>query len=677
MKKQSLAAVIMGTLLSPPLLADSTQRLDHFLSLSLEELVSLETTIATATKRTASKAPAVVTLLTADDIKATGATNLVDILQTVPGLHIRYNHFGNRPLVQFRGTVGKQTLIMVNGSSLRDLNWNMGIFWKGMPVSIIDRVEIIRGPGSALFGADASAGVVNVITKTASRIHYSEAGVRTGSFGTQTAWLQHGANIDGYEIGFTADLFNTDGHSPLIQEDRLTFISNPASSAPDEAEFGWQSQDLRFSIAKEHWRLHADYARRSDVEIGFVGTGVLDPRTKGEDTRFNIDLFYNNARFTKNWTLDSELRFQHLDYNSGNGYYENPPGFSDTSGTYPDGQIKMESADERRISYQLSSTYSGIDKHSIRIGAGYTWTDLYRVSHMQNYGTAPDGSDIPAGSPLIDFSDTESAFAPERTRQVSHVFVEDVWTINDKWELTAGARYDDYNDFGDTFNPRLALVWQTSETLTSKLLYGQAFRPPTYTELFAETFTQPNPDLDPERSETIELAFSYHPTNELILDINLFYLEQTDLISRSNQNLQEAHSIRGLEFESRWHASKEIKLLGNFTVRSQDDNPPGITEANREAYLRADWKMAANLNWNFQTSWIGERERRSNDPRNKLPSHAISDTTLRYAHSNSWEFSASIRNLFDKDAREFTGQSIYHDLPLAERNYYIEARYAF
>jgi len=79
--------------------ANTDEKLDHFLSLSLEELVNLETTIATNTKHTITKAPAVVTLMTADDIKATGATNLADILEGVPGIHIRTHHSGFRPLI--------------------------------------------------------------------------------------------------------------------------------------------------------------------------------------------------------------------------------------------------------------------------------------------------------------------------------------------------------------------------------------------------------------------------------------------------------------------------------------------------------------------------------------------------------------------------------------------------
>jgi outer membrane receptor protein involved in Fe transport len=680
-----------NTFAQPNTVASADERFEHFISLSLEELVNLETSIATASKQTASKAPAVVTLITADDIKATGATNLVEALEGVPGLHIRTSQFGNRPLIQFRGSKGRQTLFMIDGNSMVDLVWNFGIFWKGLPVSSIERIEIIRGPGSALFGADASAGVINVITKTAAKVEYSEAGVRTGSYNTNTAWMQHGTSFNGFDIGITANLSNTDGYNPYIEVDGQTSrdlaTGSSASYAPDSAQYGWRSEDIRFSVAKQNWRLNTAYSRATDLQIGLTGFGVLDPVTKADDSRLNIDLLYSNEDFEKNWELDMELRFQHYDYSSGNGFIERPPGYIDANGgLYPAGQINQQESDERRAVFEASTLYTGIDSHAIRIGAGYTVQDLYSIQHRVNYGTGPDGNTLPAGGPIVDISDTAYAFAPENTRKISHIYIQDIWTISAAWELTAGARYDNYSDFGSTFNPRIALVWQSTEKLTSKLLYGQAFRPPSYLELFDETsFTIPNPDLDPERSETLDLVFAYAARKNLQLDMNVFYFKQTDIISRTpTGQFQNAgdHATRGIELEARWQASNTISLYVNYTQRNQDKTTfRAFQESDQDAFLRADWAFKANWNWNLQTSWMGERPRNtlSSNPDLRAPVKAyyVTDTTLRYAPSNNWELAVSVRNLLDSDAREFTGRSIPNDLPLPGRNAYAEARYKF
>ncbi len=662
--------------------ANSDDRFEHFLSLSLEELMSQEITISTNTPQTLTQAPGVVSIITSDDIKATGATNLVDVLEGVPGIHVRANSFGFRPLIQFRGANATQTLLMVNGVPMRDLMWGFGIFWKGLPASMIERVEIIRGPGSALFGADASAGVINVISKTAGTIDGDEVGVRAGSFNTQTAWAQYGGDWGGYDIGLTVEAYATDGHDPFIEEDKQT-VDHPSSSlAPGISGYGWKSQDVRFSVAKGDWRLLADYMRHSDLEIGMAGAGVLDPVTQASDSRYNMDLLYGNENFSDNWGVNAELRYHHLDYTSGDGFQERPPGYVyvDNNGTpldpsddiftpYPIGEInKMRSA-ERRTTLDVSGLYSGFDRHAIRVGAGRTIQDLYYVGHIIN-----DPGDV---SQLLDVSDTPDAFAPENKRTINHLYLQDVWSITENIELTAGARYDDYSDFGNTLNPRLAMVWRNSDKLTTKLMYGEAFRAPSYRELYSGTaYAQPNSDLKPETSQTTELAFSYAATNELQFNVNLFHFIQRDLIKRVTlyENTGD-HTIRGIEVEAQWQAARDLKVSGNVTLSSQDDDAyRAADESDRYAYLRMDWGFRPNWNWNLQGNWVGERPRSS---RPTAEAYLLTDTTLRYASSDHWEFAASLRNLFDVEALASTGASMPNDLPLPGRNGYAELRYKF
>jgi len=691
MKIHQLIIVSLGLLQTLSAHANSDERLDHFLSLSLEELVNLETTIASNSKHTITNAPAVVTLITADDIKATGATNLMDVLEGVPGIHIRASHFAFRPLVHFRGANAAQTLLMVNGTPMKDMMWGFGIFWKGLPTSMIDRIEIIRGPGSALFGADASAGVINVITKTAGKIEHSEAGIRVGSFNTKTAWMQHGDNWNGFDIGLTAELFSTDGHDPFIEADGQTssdqtYATN-TSYAPGTAGYGWDNKDIRFSVAKNNWRLLADYIQHSDLEIGLTGAGVLDPVTQASDSRYNIDLLYNDKSFSRNWALDAELSYLHLDYSSGDGFQERPPGYTDATGVYLDGIINQMRSAERRMNFETSGLYSGLENHGLRLGAGYTQQDLYSVEQFINSGIGPDGNPLPIGSALVNVSDTAYAFAPEKMRKISYLFLQDVWAIDDDLELTVGARYDDYSDFGNTFNPRLALVWENSDRLTTKLIYGQAFRAPSYQELFSETSrTLGNANLNPEQSKTTELAFSFIATKNLHLNLNLYNLKQTDIIravavtgltKNQFQNTGD-HTINGFELEAQWQTTKDVRISGNYSRNNQDDSVfRTIQEPDQNAYLRLDWGFLPEWNWNLQSNWISERPRASGDNRPPADDYFLTDTTVRYARSESWEFAASVRNLLDVDAREYTGSAIPNDLPLPERNLYAEVRYTF
>ncbi|MDH5600175.1 MAG: TonB-dependent receptor [Gammaproteobacteria bacterium] len=667
--------------------ANTDSKLEHFLSLSLEELVDLETTIATQSKSTLTKTPAVVTIITADDIKATGATNLVDVLEAVPGIHVRANHFAFRPLIHFRGASANQTLLMVDGNPMKDLMWGFGIFWKGLPSSIIERVEIIRGPGSALFGADASAGVINVITKTAGKIVNTEAGLRVGSFNTKSAWIQSGGDYKGYQVNLTAEVFSSDGHNPYIPTDAQTTTdlanATNVSYAPASARYGWRNEDIRFSIIKDKWRLNTSYLRHSELEIGMTGAGVLDPATRGEDSRLNIDLLYSNANFSDNWKMNMAFRYQNLDYTSGSGFQERPPGYDDGSGVYTNGLINIMKSAERWLQFGVNGHYSGFNDHLIHLGTGYTTQDLYSVEQYVNYGTGPDGNPLPVNGPLVDLSGSPYAFAPETIRKISYLFIQDEWEINDTLQLTAGARFDHYSDFGNTVNPRLALVWKNSDKLITKLMYGQAFRAPSYQELYAITsFAKGNTNLKPERSDTLDLSFNYRVSKDLLFTTNLFTFTQRDLIRAvgtpiTYQNTGN-HTINGIEFEASWQATQNIRFSGNFTLRSQDDSQyRAFDEPEQEAYLRMDWGFRNKWNWNIQANWVGERERKTTDTRPPVNDYLLTDTTLRYIGSKNWEFTASIRNLFNIEATEYTGASIENDLPLPERNFYAEMVYKF
>lgn len=667
--------------------AESGATLDQLLSLSMANLMALKVRISTNTEQSLSKAPSAVSVITEDDIRATGATNLADILQSVPGLYVKENLFGFRPIITFRGASGNQTLLMLNGEPMNDLVWFFGIYWKGLPTSMISRVEIIRGPGSALYGAGASAGVINVITKSAGRVDQDVAGLRAGSFDSQEGWFQKGGKWFGFDIGLTADLSHTNGHDPLIKSDAQTAADltnhTHVSYAPGIANYGWNGQTLDFSARRDHWRLLVDYIGHDDLATGLTGAGVLDPVTRGNDHRYNVGLHYDNERFTPDWGLNAEVRYHKLDYSSGNGFQERPPGYTDASGLYPDGEINLQRAAEDGYTVEASGQYNGLKGHALRLGAGFSREDLYRVEQWVNSGTGPDGNPLPAGGPLVDLSGSPYAFAPTMDRRIGYLYAQDVWNLSDDWELTGGARYDHYSDFGGTLNPRLALVWQATPRLTTKLMYGRAFRAPSYQELYSLTSAaRPNPNLTPERSQTIDLLFAYEALHNLNLSLDLYQFAQTNLIaadaSNQYQNLGNSKS-RGVELEARWAPTDTVGMIGNVSHRLSghatilDHSVP-----NDKAYLRLDWAFARHWNWDLQVNWIGRRDLPPGDPRQPLDAYTLLDTTLRYSPGGSaWEFAGSIRNLANAEAADYSSKALPYNLPLPGRSMYLEIRYKF
>lgn len=671
----SLAIALSAVLSGAPALALSTGRLDRLLALDMEELMAQEVQISTRSARPRARAPGVVTVITAEDIRASGARDLGELLQAVPGVYVRASQFAFRPLPHMRGANANQTLLMIDGVPLKDLMWGFGIYWKGVPTSAIERVELIRGPGSALYGADAMAGVINVITRAAAGIEAGEFGLRVGSDSTQAGWVAHGARVGEFGLDLTAEVSRTAGHAPFIRADAQSLADarelTSLSHAPAAAYYGWRGEDVRLAVRQGPWRVHAEHVRRADVGIGLTGAGVLDPDTRAGDRRFGLRLVHANEAVSANWSMGAEVRMHELWYDSGEGFFERPAGYARAGRDYPLGLIHRMRAHERQWGTDWSARYHGWDGHVVHIGAGVA------RQTMPTYRLWANDPENPAR--LVE---QPRPSGMEAARTLTYLYLQDLWTLSDAWELTAGVRYDHYSDFGTSLNPRLALVWQASPPLTVKLMHGRAFRAPSWQELYVESsLARPNPDLKPERSHTWDLSFESVPHRALRLGVHLFRFAQNDLIARDADdrfgNVGD-HVIHGVELEAHWQARPDLRILASHAWRDHADGPyRAWAVPERETSLGADWHFLPRWHWNVQIQHYGRRVRPAGDARLPLRAQLQVDTHLRYHAHEAWEFAFSLRNLFDAARREYTGPAIAEDLPLPGRQAFLELRYRF
>ena len=262
-----------------PLLADELEEEEALAELygGGEEIISL----ATGHAQPISKAPAVATVISEKEIREIGARDLDQVLETVPGLHVsRRSRYGG-PIYTFRGIYSEenpQVLVLVNGIPITDgYVGDRGQIWGGMPVEAISRVEVIRGPGSAIYGAEAFAGVINIVTKNANDIEGTEFGARYGSFNTKDAWLLHGGKYFGFDFAFTAEFTDTDGHSEDIDSDFQTFsdmlTGTSASFAPGSTLNGRENFDFRLDMRKGDWIFRSGLQRRrkQEASVGVAG----------------------------------------------------------------------------------------------------------------------------------------------------------------------------------------------------------------------------------------------------------------------------------------------------------------------------------------------------------------------------------------------------------------------
>ncbi|MGL5986912.1 MAG: TonB-dependent receptor plug domain-containing protein, partial [Burkholderiales bacterium] len=195
--------------------------------------------IATGAKQSTTRAPAVATVITAEDIAATGARNVDEALQAVPGMHVSVGYIYD-PVYAIRGVHTKynpQVLMLLNGVPLTNpYLGNRGDGWSTIPAENIARIEVIRGPGSALYGADAFTGVINVITKTSADIDGTLAGARVGSYSSREGWIQHGGQLGPFQLAASLHVGKTDGPDETIASDTQSSLDqlfgSSASYAP-------------------------------------------------------------------------------------------------------------------------------------------------------------------------------------------------------------------------------------------------------------------------------------------------------------------------------------------------------------------------------------------------------------------------------------------------------------
>ncbi|MBI3899483.1 MAG: TonB-dependent receptor [Gammaproteobacteria bacterium] len=650
--------------------------------------------IATGHQQPLNLAPAVATVITADELDAVGATTLSEALTLVPGLIVLY-----RPQIQgshviFRGiradsSFNPDWLLMLDGIPQNDvLLGNQRSTIGEVPIQNIERIEVIRGPGSALYGTDAFAGTVNIITKTPSSVSNGQLRGRVGSFDTREVRLLQPGELYGAKSLLSMQYGKTDGFRPFFEEDRQTIFDQQfhtdASLAPSHAQSWFEGYQLVWDLEQGPWRTRLR-RRNQDVAIPSIAAALDDKGWQSWDMN-SVDLMYAQPKSNSDWNTHWNASWYGFNYDTHDNLLYPPGAFG---GSFPDGVLDEFGYSENRLHTEATANYEGFSGHILQLGTG---AELHRVTDVRerrNYRLDANGTPIPIGE-VVDLTESEK-FAPSKSeRRIYFVYLQDEWALARDWTLTSGLRLDHYSDFGSATNPRLAVVWSTTEAVTTKFLVGRAFRAPTLLDLYAQNnlVTKGNPDLDPEEITTYEIAFDYRPTSTLRTGLNLFHHHLTDKIlatkNASATTLQgngEGQEGNGGELEFRWDIANDVRLSGWYAYQrnlmDNSDTDAGFAP-HRSANLRLDWTFLPN--WIFGTNmrWLADRHRAIGDTRPNVEDYAFMDATVRYRSGKSpWSTALSIFNVFDSEGRDPSGgsTSFQNDYLLPPRGVFFEVRY--
>jgi len=600
---------------------------------SLEDLGKIQVYSASKHLQSASDAPSSVTIITSDEIQKYGYRTLADILQSVRGFYITYDRDYSYVGVRGFGRLGdwnSRVLVLIDGHRINDNILGQAMLGTEflVDVDLIERVEIIRGPSSSLYGADAFLAVINVITRKPPQLKGTELSFEPASFGTYEGRANYGGQYRGLDILLSGTFYNSQAQTLFYPQ-----FDTPATNYGITGNTDYESfQHVLTTISFRGFTLQGLFsARDRGVPTGYFGTVFNDPRTKNLDDHQYLDLSYQHSIGEK-WDLTARTSYDQARLQAPLAL---PTGLSDGSTTVDTFSFRGNWWDSE---VKLSRTL--LEKHKITLGTEIT--DNVRQD-QGNY------------TPIDNVFTVDPA-----TSVIWALYGQDEFNISHKLTLSAGLRYDHYSNFGGTTNPRLGLIYHLFQPTTLKLLYGTAFRAP---EPFEVTpgfgpFYDDNLGLGPEKIRSVEGVVEEELGQHFRLSGSVFHNWIDDLISLETvpsndhsvyQNFGEADAT-GVEVELDGRLAGGLEGRASYsyadatepvTHQILSNSPQHLAKLNAIVPV-VQWRLFASLDTQYTS------------PRQTLAGNTVSGfsvfnvTLLGHTLGKHLDLSTSIYNIFDK-----------------------------
>ena len=629
-----------------PLLSFSSyanDELDRLLAMSLEELLEVKITGSTNLEEDTFSIPASVTVFTYEQIQQMSVNSLEELSNYVPGFQSsRDNQFSNGGTLISRGRIKDvaqaDVLILLDGQRL-NTDYSGGAVSANRLHSLdnIERVEFIKGAGSSLYGSNAFTGVINLISKK----DLNNVATRFSQHQLRLYSNYSYDDLQGFRVSAYVNVLEDRGESYPSQLDIFdgTYRNPKDKNRGTEAYFNADYKNFNLILRHKNTQTKQWYHLRSNSD-----------KSASEVLQDYIRLGYN---FESIENLKSTLYTSYA-YST----YEGDVALGLAT-------LAKPNLEEKSFSVQWDNQYAMDEEHSLGFGLEYRKAKLSQADLSEN------------GGPKVDIANRASRDIYGLYAQYQARFSE--------LSLTAGARYDKYSDFGSSFNPRLALVYQANEDTSLKLLYSKAFRAPTQSELELKnnTITQGNPNLEAEDIDTYEAVLIQRLGNSL-LNLSYFYNEIDNVI----ENRPDNNGIVTPENLGNEHFSGvEAELISNFLNNdlSTRFSLAHLTHLHTEASPAPKTTLSAILNyrlnqWNFDLNgyYHSSVEDNYTTGLKKLSGYTLVNTKLAYTFSSSLRSYLEVQNLFDEDylTPSIVGNTSF-DIQNRGRLFYLGLEYLF
>jgi len=624
-------------LLSGQLLAEEkTDRnseipVEELIELSLEDLSKVKVVSVSKRLQIISEAPATVRVITAKHIKERGYLTLDEALADLPGFQFR-NMVGYNSYVFQRGVASQNNLILILIDGIQINELNSGGFYGGgqYNLSNVERIEVVYGPASALYGTNAISGIVNIITKDPEDNEGLSVSALYGSFNTMNTDLSYGYYDEENDLGFRVS-------GMLKQTDK-------ADLAGEKGDDNWTEDqeifedDISFDAKITHKDFSAglvfqDKQASTSTSYSSVGTKYCDYGSNWHIRFINGYLKHVYDCF-KNWSLSSQL------------YCRNATVMDNSI-------INIAEVDTTQVRYQR-----GYYRPNDLIGfEGMISCTPYEELNLIG-GVVFEKENLAEGfSKTYSDSPDEKPPTPKKPKMVSNdlqsLYLQAQYLLLKSMQLTVGVRLDNSSVYDREWTPRVGLVYN-KDRLTAKLLYMEAFRAP---KPWDYTWSSGNPDLEPEEMSSLEAVLAYNILDNLRAETSIYKNTVTDVLTKNPEGIKWINRGKlktdGFELTLSYYATKFTSYI-NYTYNdSRDDDGEWVPEiADHSVNVGILYAFTNKFKLNLSGNYLGERKSPHiipNTGKDIVDPAFVVNSVLTYSHSHNMDIQLIVKNVLDEE----------------------------